>query len=243
MEKDARGKIKMNMTSEEYKELSLKEFNQAAAKFDDNDPSVYNLCRKDYPDVLEEVRKETFQSLLDAGCGTGEMLAMFTKDCLGRKYTGIDLSENMIRVAQSKKLPEVQFVVGDCEELPFEADSFDVVTCSMSFHHYPNPEKFFRSLKSVLKPGGRFILRDMASSSLLLMWFFNNMEIPFFNRFCGKGDVHCYTKADIEKLCVASGLQLEKYEVRKGFRLHCVVRNKYQNLHRVDAKLQQVLQN
>ncbi|WP_288602544.1 hypothetical protein [uncultured Treponema sp.] len=32
------------MTSEKYKELSLKEF-------DDNDPSVYNMCRKDYPNV------------------------------------------------------------------------------------------------------------------------------------------------------------------------------------------------
>lgn len=40
------------MTDKEYKSLSLKEFDQAAEKFDDNDPSVYNLCRKDYHDVL-----------------------------------------------------------------------------------------------------------------------------------------------------------------------------------------------
>lgn len=33
------------MTSEEYKKLSLKEFDKAADKFDDNDPSVYNMCR------------------------------------------------------------------------------------------------------------------------------------------------------------------------------------------------------
>lgn len=39
------------MTSEKYKELSLLEFDRAAAKFDDNDPIVYNMCRKDYPDV------------------------------------------------------------------------------------------------------------------------------------------------------------------------------------------------
>lgn len=59
------------MNSAEYKELSLKEFDMAAAKFDDNDPSVYNLCRKDYLDVLAEVRTEEFSDLLDAGCGTG----------------------------------------------------------------------------------------------------------------------------------------------------------------------------
>ena len=61
------------MTSEEYKKLSLKEFDQAAAKFDDDDPSVYNLCRKDYPDVLAEAVSEPFFDLLDAGCGTGAM--------------------------------------------------------------------------------------------------------------------------------------------------------------------------
>lgn len=42
------------MTSEKYKKLSLKEFDRAAEKFDDDDPSVYNMCRKDYPDILAE---------------------------------------------------------------------------------------------------------------------------------------------------------------------------------------------
>ena len=46
------------MNSAEYKALSLKEFDMAAAKFDDNDPSVYNMCRKDYPDVaLKEISR------------------------------------------------------------------------------------------------------------------------------------------------------------------------------------------
>lgn len=166
------------MTGEEYKKLSLKEFDQAAEKFDDNDPSVYNMCRRDYPDVLAETVRESFSDLLDAGC----------------------------------------------ENLPFAAGSFDVVTCSMSFYHYPNPEKFFASLHRVLRPGGRFILRDMASNSRVLMWFMNHIEIPIANKVMHKGDVHVYAKSDIQKLCDASGMVLELYEVRRGFRLHCVVR-------------------
>lgn len=212
------------MTSETYKNLTLKEFNDAAEKFDDNDPSVYNMCRKDYPDVLEEVRKEPFQYLLDAGCGTGEMIHLFCNDCPDKKYTGIDLSENMIKVAKRKGIANANFVVGDCENLPFEAESFDVVTCSMSFHHYPEPLRFFQSLNKVLKPDGRFILRDMASSHKYMMWFFNHVELPVINKLAKKGDVHCYTREDIQKLCDACGLILEKYEVRKNFRLHCVVR-------------------
>ena len=212
------------MTDKEYKKLSRKEFDRAAEKFDDNDPSVYNLCRKDYPDVLAEVVKEPFSDLLDAGCGTGAMLGPFKRDHPDKNYTGIDLSEKMIEAAKRKHLEGIRFVAGDCENLPFANSSFDVVTCSMSFHHYPNPKQFFLSLRRVLRPGGRLILRDMASRSELLMWLMNRVEIPLLNRFMGKGDVHVYSRADIQCLCDASGLELELYEVRKGLRLHCVVR-------------------
>lgn len=212
------------MTNEEYKKLSLREFDQAAEKFDDDDPSVYNLCRKDYPDVLAEVVKEPFSDLLDAGCGTGAMLGLFKRDHPDKNYTGVDLSEKMIETAKKKHLDGVRFVAGDCEALPFADRSFDVVTCSMSFHHYPDPDKFFASLRRVLRPGGRLILRDMASNSRLLMWLMNRIEIPLANKFMGKGDVHVYSRADIQRLCDTSGLKLELYEVRKGLRLHCVVR-------------------
>lgn len=212
------------MTGEEYKRLSLKEFDRAAAKFDDDDPSVYNMCRKDYPDVLSEVVREPFSDLLDAGCGTGAMLGMFKRDYPDKNYTGVDLSKKMIQTAKTKHLEGIRFVAGDCENLPFADSSFDVVTCSMSFHHYPNPEKFFMSLHRILRPGGRLILRDMASGSRLIMWFINHIEIPAANKLLRKGDVHVYSKADIQGLCDASDLKLELYEVRKGFRLHCVVR-------------------
>jgi ubiquinone/menaquinone biosynthesis C-methylase UbiE len=212
------------MKSEEYKRLSLHEFEKAAEQFDNNDPSVYNLCRKDYPDILEEVKKEPFFTLLDAGCGTGAMLQLFKRDLPDKSYTGLDLSGKMIEVAKKKQMDGVELVVGDCEALPFEDSRFDVVTCTMSFHHYPNPDRFFLNLHRVLKPNGRFILRDMASQKRVVMWFFNRIEIPLMNKIAHKGDVHVYTEKELQRLCAASGLTLERYEVRKGFRLHCVVR-------------------
>lgn len=90
-----------------------------------------------------------------------------------------------------------------------------------------NDMQFFISLYRVLRPGGRLILRDMASKSGFLMWFFNYVEIPIINKFFKKGDVHVYSRDDIQQLCNVSGLKLETYEVRKGFRLHCVVRKPY----------------
>lgn len=37
----------------------------------------------------------------------------------------------------------MELVVGDCENLPFEAEAFDVAVNSQSFRHYPNPDAFF----------------------------------------------------------------------------------------------------
>ena len=57
-----------------------------------------------------------------------------------------------------------------------------------------------------------------------MMWFFNHIEIPFVNKVLHKGDVHVYSREDLPRLRKASGLKLESYDVRKGFRLHCVIR-------------------
>lgn len=61
----------------------------------------------------------------------------------------------MIEVAGRKKMKGVELVVGDCEDLPFAENSFDAVICCESFHHYPDPQKFFDSVYRVLRPNGR----------------------------------------------------------------------------------------
>lgn len=215
------------MTDTEYKKYSLCEFNKAAEQFDNNDPSVYNMCRNDYPDILSEIETENWCDLLDAGCGTGAVISLLKEKYSDKNYTGIDLSPKMIEVAKRKN-SGVNFICGDCEELPFADNSFDVAICSQSFHHYPNPEKFFYNVRRVLKPHGRLILRDMTAASSAILWFINHIEIPVINSVLKKGDVRVYGEKDIVKLCETSGLILEKFECRKGFRLHCVCRKAYQ---------------
>lgn len=58
-----------------------------------------------------------------------------------------------------------------------KVNSFDVVICSQSFQHYPNPQDFFTSVHKVLRPGGRLILRDNTGSDILI-WLINHIEIP-----------------------------------------------------------------
>ncbi len=211
------------MTSKEYKELSLKEFTKAAEIYESDHAGVYNMCKKDYPDILAELEKEPFDDLLDCGCGTAPMLTLLHEKYPDKHYTGIDLTPKMIEVAKAKKMKNVDLVVGDCENLPFAENSFDAVICSESFHHYPDPQKFFNSVYRVLRPNGRLILRDMTMKSNVLRWFCNHIEMPLIH-LAGKGDVKIYSRDEIKKLCDSTGLHMESFEVRPVFRMHCVIR-------------------
>ncbi len=126
-------------------------------------------------------------------------------------------------MAKCKALKNVELVVGDCENLPFEANSFDVVICCESFHHYPNPQDFFNSVSRVLRPGGRLVLRDMTMNSAAVRWFCNTIEMSLAH-LIGKGDVRIYGREDIRELSRNAGLHMESFEKRGFCRLHCVVR-------------------
>lgn len=209
-------------TSEEYKQLSISEFTKAAKIYETENAGVYEMCKKDYPPILEEIRKEKFESLLDAGCGTAPMLSLLTKEYPDKHYVGLDLTPEMIRKAKEKKLPNTEFVVGDCENLPFEPESFDIVINSQSFHHYPNPQNFFNSVYKVLKKEGCLILRDNTGPAWLV-WLFNHVEMPLIN-LVGHGDVKVYLLEEVKQFCENAGLKVEKIEQQKGFRLHLVAR-------------------
>ena len=211
------------MTDEEYKELSIKEFTKAASMYETDKAGIYKMCRKDYPDILEELEKEPFKDLLDAGCGPAPMISLLSKKYPDRKYTGLDLTPAMIEQAKQKNIPNTTFVVGDCENFPFPDNSFDSIICANSFHHYPNPQAFFDSIKRCLRPNGKLILRDLSSNNKLVLWFMDSIELPLAN-LIGHVDVKVAKESVIVSCCGKSCLKVETCQIRKGMRLHCVIR-------------------
>ena len=209
-------------TAEEYKRLSIREFTKAAKNYESDKAGIYKMCRKDYPPILAEIRNKPFKTLLDAGCGTAPMVSLLSEEYPQAQFTGLDLTPEMIEQAKRKYIPNARFVVGDCEAMPFEDESFDIVINSQSFHHYPNPQVFFNEVARVLKPGGMLILRDNTGPKLA-MWFVNHIELPLAN-LAGHGDVAAHSIDDVKKYCKIAGLTVEKIEQQKGFRLHLVAK-------------------
>ena len=209
----------MNMRGAELKKRTVDQFTAEAHSYDD----TYKMVSGDYPEIVAELESEPFRNLLDCGCGTGAVLSLLHERCPDKELTGIDITPKMIDVAKSKALPNVEYVVGDCENLPFPDGSFDVVVCSHSFHHYPSPQDFFNSALRVLTPGGRLILRDNTGSILFLLKS-NLYTLPKLRRRDKLGDVRFYSLRQVRRFCERAGLKVEKLEERATHKLHCVAR-------------------
>ncbi|SEA31048.1 class I SAM-dependent methyltransferase [Selenomonas ruminantium] len=207
-------------TANQYKKLTIDEFTKAAEIYESAHAGIYEMCKDDYPYIESELAHLNYHDLLDCGCGTGPMISLLHAKNSSKHYVGLDLTPKMIECARKKNLAGTEWIVGDCENIPFDDESFDVIICTNSFHHYPNPQRFFDSAWRVLRPGGRLILQDYTASKIIL-WLMNYMEMPLAN-LIGHGDVCVYSLNQIQVFCDNAGFYVEKLEAAKKFRLYLV---------------------
>ena len=176
----------------DIKERSKSTFNQQADTYDEDIHGQH--ARTLYPVLLSKLAHIPFQRALDLGCGTGEMMKMLLQVDDQRELYGIDLSEKMLSVAESKLSGKVRLVLGDSEHLPFADNFFDVVYCNDSFHHYPAPENVIREVQRVLKPGGTFLIGDCWQPLI------GRAIMNFYMRHSREGDVKIYSKEEMISL-------------------------------------------
>jgi SAM-dependent methyltransferase len=93
--------------------------------------------------------------VLDAGCGTGAVLASLGNQ---RAHTGVDLSADAIAFSRQRGIHHL--AQGDISNLPFRDGSFDVVICSSVLYHswVTDVGLALRELRRVLRPGGLLIV-------------------------------------------------------------------------------------
>ena len=102
------------------------------------------------------------EELLDIATGGGHTANAFAP--LVKKVTALDLTQEMIEAAEKfikgNGHKSVEFILGDAEQLPFHNETFDIVSCRIAPHHFPNVSKFIEEAYRVLKPNGQFLLDD-----------------------------------------------------------------------------------
>jgi ubiquinone/menaquinone biosynthesis C-methylase UbiE len=169
---------------------SLRFFNADAV---DYDSTFEHTTKNTHPIVLAELEKISSSSILDVSCGTGTILSKISTNV---KKAGLDLSPKMIYWAKQKLGGSADLVVGDSEMLPYANGSFDVVTCTLAFHHFGQPEIVVNEMHRVLRKGGRVIICDMYEP---ISWRRLLANI-FMLAFSGSGDLHSYSEKEIKWL-------------------------------------------
>ena len=110
------------------------------------------------------------QQILEVGCGHGEQLAVFAAwgACPARLF-GVDLMPERIATAE-QAYPDIQFKVGNAEQLPFRDGFFDLVLVSTVLSSILDPAMALnvcREVDRVLSPGGAVIWYDFRLSNPL----------------------------------------------------------------------------
>ena len=117
----------------------------------------------------------TRRTILEVGSGRGGNCYYFSRYTPAKRIYGIDRCEANVRFCRSvHHLPNVVFLHGDAEQIPFRSDTFDVVLNLESSHCYPHFDQFLAEVHRVLKPGGTFCYADL--------WFLEFLELDWKER-------------------------------------------------------------
>jgi ubiquinone/menaquinone biosynthesis C-methylase UbiE len=120
---------------------------------DKYDSTWSSLTREFIPHLISAAQVSSGMSVLDVACGPGYVSAAVKQ--LGAVPTGIDFSEKMISIAKPM-FPDISFIQGDAQNLPFADASFDRVLINFGLLHVSDPEKACAEVCRVLKPKRRF---------------------------------------------------------------------------------------
>ncbi len=107
-------------------------------------------------------------SVLDMATGTGDQVYSLLKANPNIKaITGIDLAKDMIEIAKQKQQnhqlkPVVTFQEADALQLPFEDESFDIITMSFGIRNVIDTQKCFKEMLRVLKPSGKAYILEFS---------------------------------------------------------------------------------
>ncbi|WP_164669067.1 class I SAM-dependent methyltransferase [Virgibacillus doumboii] len=161
--------------------------------------------------MVEWLKPESTMTVLDIATGGGYAAKTLANHV--DKVIATDITEEMLtNTAQHLKSHQnISYTVADAEDLPFKNNSFDIITCRIAAHHFPNPEHFVREVSRVLKANGQFLLIDNISpEDISLDKFINKLE-----RMRDYSHFRSYSISEWRNLFANQNLRILKENTRK----------------------------
>lgn len=173
-------------------------YNKIASEYDTSREGYYT--RFHIKELSNTIDLSEGDIVLDVACGTGTLLRELSKK-VKIQANGLDISENMIRVAKTR-YPDMSFKTQPCYPLEWDDESIDIITVCCAFHHFDNPQGFVNECKRVLKENGAVYIAD-PNFGALLRFLANKFWVPVSK----SGDVRVYSPKELEKIFYNSGFK------------------------------------
>ncbi|MDN7124943.1 bifunctional demethylmenaquinone methyltransferase/2-methoxy-6-polyprenyl-1,4-benzoquinol methylase UbiE [Pseudidiomarina sp. 1APP75-32.1] len=157
------------VAKDEKQSLVANVFNSVAQKYDImNDVMSFGIHRlwKRYTIDCSGVRSG--MKVLDIAGGTGDLTAQFSRRVGPTgKVVLADINQAMLDVGQDKLrnkgiVGNVDYVQANAESLPFDDDTFDIITIAFGLRNVTDKQKALESMFRVLKPGGRLLVLEFS---------------------------------------------------------------------------------
>lgn len=165
----------MSKTVKPYKNSDLSKKEQVATMFNNISKNYDGLNRvisfgidvRWRKKVVKLVSKNNPQQILDIATGTGD-LALMMSQLNPKKIIGLDISEGMLevgkqKVAKANLSDQIEMMVGDSENMPFDDNTFDAITVSFGVRNFANLDKGLTEIRRVLKPNGTFVILETSN--------------------------------------------------------------------------------
>lgn len=145
-----------------------------ADKYDNN---LYRVNEIRFDDDLKDFlnnNRNPKNHILDLSCGTGLYLEKQISFFSGQniKWYGLDLSEPMLQKAK-EKVKNVELIVANVENMPYQSKTFDFITNNYAFHHYRNKGQALNEIVRVLKNGGIYKMHNIAAHEMSKWWVYH----------------------------------------------------------------------
>jgi ubiquinone/menaquinone biosynthesis C-methylase UbiE len=147
------------MTDSDYKSMSQQRFGEYAERY------VQSSTHAQAPQLLrllQLTQPQPDEIALDIATGGGHTARTFAPHV--QSVVAADLAPQMLIAARKHHtengLSNVSYTATDAEKLAFASESFDIVTCRIAPHHFPDIYRFVLECARILKPGGRLMIQD-----------------------------------------------------------------------------------
>jgi ubiquinone/menaquinone biosynthesis C-methylase UbiE len=158
-------------------------------------PGGRHVDRKEQGFVASIIQGST---ALEVGTATGRFAVSLTRR--GAEYTGVDLSQNMLRTTFERTNHTASVVQMDGSQLGFRS-YFDYVLCLRTFHFMQKPVEALQGMSDALKPGGECLVTFETDNFLRRLLLFFRI---------GTSEQYYYKISDVEDLFLRAGFQVVK---------------------------------